>query len=207
MLARKNELGLILDVISSCLEMDPKKRPSIQGLLHSPLFSLDNFEAQNAVRFSQSVILYRSPISSVSMRITAPLRQICADVLQSPMSIYGHEEAIMQLFAYTEDCVAHITNMPIQEINSVLSQKEKRRGLVNRSLNTTLKTRDTSDWRVSPNSPLAAQVVEDHVVDMLLFLTFRYLKNFEAYKAKRIAEVQKFTEQLSANSKANETMS
>ena len=28
-LARKNELGLILDVISSCLEMDPKKRPSI----------------------------------------------------------------------------------------------------------------------------------------------------------------------------------
>lgn len=37
-LARKNELGLILDLISSCLDMDPKRRPSIKGLLRSPLF-------------------------------------------------------------------------------------------------------------------------------------------------------------------------
>ena len=44
MLDRKNELGLILDLISSCLDTDPKKRPTISGLLHSPLFHLDNFE-------------------------------------------------------------------------------------------------------------------------------------------------------------------
>ncbi len=28
-LERKNELGLILDLIASCLDMDPKKRPTI----------------------------------------------------------------------------------------------------------------------------------------------------------------------------------
>ena len=28
-LERKNELGLILDIISSCLDMDPKRRPTI----------------------------------------------------------------------------------------------------------------------------------------------------------------------------------
>ncbi len=28
-LERKNELGLILDLISSCLDVDPKKRPTI----------------------------------------------------------------------------------------------------------------------------------------------------------------------------------
>lgn len=28
-LARKNELGLILDLVSSCLDVDPKKRPTI----------------------------------------------------------------------------------------------------------------------------------------------------------------------------------
>ena len=28
-LERKNELGLILDIISSCLDVDPKKRPTI----------------------------------------------------------------------------------------------------------------------------------------------------------------------------------
>lgn len=40
-LERKNELGLILDLISGCLDVDPKKRPTIQGLLHSPIFQLD----------------------------------------------------------------------------------------------------------------------------------------------------------------------
>jgi hypothetical protein len=37
-LERKNELGLILDLVASCLDMDPKKRPTINGLLNSPLF-------------------------------------------------------------------------------------------------------------------------------------------------------------------------
>jgi serine/threonine protein kinase len=83
-LDRKNELGLVLDIISSCLDMDPKKRPTIQGLLHSPLFSLDKYELTNAVRFSQNVILYRSPQSSVSIRITAPLRAMCAIAIKSP---------------------------------------------------------------------------------------------------------------------------
>lgn len=73
-LERKNELGLILDLVASCLDMDPKKRPTINGLLNSPLFQLDNYEVTNAVRFSQNVILYRSPQSSVSLKITEPLR-------------------------------------------------------------------------------------------------------------------------------------
>ena len=51
-LERKNELGLILDLVSSCLDVDPKKRPTIQGLLNSPIFQLDNNEMTNAVRFS-----------------------------------------------------------------------------------------------------------------------------------------------------------
>jgi len=40
--------------------------------------------------------------------------------------------------------------------------------------------------RVSPNSPLAAQIVEDKVIDMLIFLTFRYTKVFNQYKTKRL---------------------
>jgi hypothetical protein len=31
-LSRKNELGLILDLVSSCLDADPKRRPTIEGL-------------------------------------------------------------------------------------------------------------------------------------------------------------------------------
>lgn len=37
-LERKNELGLILDLIAACLDVDPKKRPTIKGLLHSQIF-------------------------------------------------------------------------------------------------------------------------------------------------------------------------
>ena len=51
-LERKNELGLILDLISSCIDIDPKRRPTIPGLLNSPLFKLDKFENTQAVRFS-----------------------------------------------------------------------------------------------------------------------------------------------------------
>ena len=41
-----------MDLIASCIDMDPKKRPTIKGLLTSPIFSLDNYEMTNAVRFS-----------------------------------------------------------------------------------------------------------------------------------------------------------
>ena len=107
-LERKNELGLILDLISSCLDVDPKKRPTVEGLLHSPIFMLDEPELTNAVRFSKNVILYRSPQSTVSLKITEPLRMICADALADPMTLFEREELILKLFAYTEDCIRHI---------------------------------------------------------------------------------------------------
>jgi hypothetical protein len=104
-LERKNELGLILDLMSACLDCDPKKRPTIQGLLHSPIFQLDTHEKTNAVRFSQNVILYRSPSSSVSQAITAPLRAICAEALKAPMGVYEHIDTILKLFVRVEDAI------------------------------------------------------------------------------------------------------
>ena len=181
-LERKNELGLILDLISSCLDVDPKKRPTIQGMLNSPIFMLDKHELTNAVRFSKNVILYRSPQSTVSMKITEPLRMVCADALKDPMTLFEREQLILKLFAYTEDCIRHIQTLPIEEINDVLTEKEKRKGLMQATLEQAQKQRDSSTLRVSPNSPVAAQVIEDKVIDMLLFVTFRFMKHFQVYK-------------------------
>ena len=128
-LARKNELGLILDLISSCLDVDPKRRPTIPGLLKSPLFQLDSYEMTKAVRFSQNVILYRSPSSTVTMRITGPLRNICALAMKQPDRLLSIEADLLRLFAATEDCVAHNSALPLDEINEVLTQEEKRRAL------------------------------------------------------------------------------
>ena len=81
--------------MSSCLDIDPKRRPTILGLLNSPIFKLDDSEMTNAVRFSQNVILYRAPMSTVCMRITDPLRIICADTLKEPMSLFERESMVL----------------------------------------------------------------------------------------------------------------
>ena len=86
------------------------------------------------------------------------------------------------MFAYTEDCVKHISLLPLDEINDVLTESEKRKGTIGNLMNKFFKKRDPSTLRVSPNSPIAAQVIEDKVIDMLIFLTLRYMKDFETYK-------------------------
>ena len=116
-LQHKNELGLILDLIASCLDVDPKKRPTIQGLLNSPIFYLDQHERTNAIRFSQNVILYRSPMSTVCTAITTPLRQICAETLKGPMNVFDHTENILKLFARVEDAIQYTSALPIDELN------------------------------------------------------------------------------------------
>jgi hypothetical protein len=164
---------------------------------------LDKNELTNAVRFSKNVIIYRSPQSTVCIKITEPLRMICSDAIENPMSLFEREELILKLFAYTEDCIRHIMTLPIEEINDVLTEKEKRKGLMTSTLERAAKQRDTQTLRVSPNSPVAAQVIEDKVIDMLLFVTFRYMKHFKAYKAKRLAEIEMYAATLTAIEDAN----
>lgn len=64
----------------------------------------------------------------------------------------------------------------------MLTEKEKRRALLDPQRSKILKGKDFSRLCVSPNSPLAAQIIEDQVIDMLIFLTFRYTKAFEVWK-------------------------
>lgn len=172
--------------------MDSKKRPTIQGLLNSPLFQMDKYELTNAVRFSQNVILYRSPQSSVSLRITTSLRSMCSIAIKTPSTLFNIENDILRMFVLTEECIAHITSLPLDQINDVLTEEEKRKSLMMGS-DLLFKGKDFSQLRVSPNSPLAAQIIEDRVIDMLIFLTFRYTKVFNEWKGKRISDINKET--------------
>ena len=47
---------------------------------------------------------------------------------------------------------------------------------------------------MSPNSPLAAQIIEDKVIDMLIFLTFRYTKVFNEWRNKKLSDIKKETQ-------------
>jgi hypothetical protein len=68
---------------------------------------------------------------------------------------------------------------------------EKRRGLTD-DKSSLFKGKDYTGLRVSPNSPLTAQMVEDKVVDMLIFLTFRYTQAFNLRKNASIQEAEDF---------------
>jgi hypothetical protein len=86
------------------------------------------------VRFSQNVILYRSPKSSVCIAITQPLRQICAEALKSPMGVFDHTDTILKLFVRVEDAIAFNTSLPLDELNEVLTESEKRKGMTQQML-------------------------------------------------------------------------
>jgi hypothetical protein len=143
----------------------------------SPLFQLDGYEKTNAVRFSQNAILYRSPTAAVSIRITDPLRVMCGIAIEDHKKLMNIETDILTIFKYTDDCLNHISSLPIEDINAVLTENEKKRGLL--SLD---EKKDTSNLRVSPNSPLAAQVIGDKVIEMLVLITLRHFKAFKEWK-------------------------
>ena len=44
----ENDVGSILDLISTCLEYEPSKRPSIQAIQKSLIFELDSYSKINA---------------------------------------------------------------------------------------------------------------------------------------------------------------
>lgn len=46
------------------------------------------------------------------------------------MSIYEREHLILKMFAYTEDCIKHISLLPLDDINDVLTEKEKQKGII-----------------------------------------------------------------------------
>jgi hypothetical protein len=77
-----------------------------------------------------------------------------------------------------------------------LTEDEKRKGLLKSQTASIAKSKDYSQLRVSPNSPLAAQIVEDKVIDMHIFLTLRYFKNFDQWKSKRVTEIEKDTQSI-----------
>lgn len=55
---------------------------------------------------------------------------MCAMAIKNPNVLFEIEPDILKVFAYTEDCVGHITSLPLDQINDVLTEDEKRRGLI-----------------------------------------------------------------------------
>ena len=88
---------------------------------------------------------------------------MCAFVLREPGAVLDQWNTISFMYDYIYACVRHvevIRHNQYQEINSF--------------------------GDMSPNAPLVRQVFEDKVLDMLLFLTLRYMKQSDIARNKSI---------------------
>jgi hypothetical protein len=55
---------------------------------------------------------------------------MCGLAISSPHLLFNIEADILKMFLDTEECLGHITSLPIDQINSVLTENEKRKGLL-----------------------------------------------------------------------------
>ena len=74
-----NGLGVIIDLIASCLSIDPLNRPSITDLLSSQLFKFDNYELILINKFSYNTLRYYSPEFIIMKQILNPIREVKFD--------------------------------------------------------------------------------------------------------------------------------
>jgi|688.fasta_scaffold456954_1 hypothetical protein len=51
-----------------------------------------------AIKLSKDAILYRSPVSNVTIALVVPLRWLCAETLKAPFSVYENADLILHLF-------------------------------------------------------------------------------------------------------------
>lgn len=56
-----------------------------------------------------------------------PLRSICGIAIQYPERLIDIEEDILRLFMATEDSLAHLSTLPLDDLNEMLTAKERRK--------------------------------------------------------------------------------
>lgn len=95
-----NELGILLDIIAACLDLNPNNRPSITQLKAAPLFIMDSYEEKIASQFAGNAILYRSPLATIYTKLTQPLRGMCAYVMREPSAVLSQDVDILNCISY-----------------------------------------------------------------------------------------------------------
>jgi len=158
----KNDLGLLLDLIALCLQVNPDKRPTVKGLLNCSLFQLDKYETTQAKRFAGLVFNYRSPEIAVSKPITQPLVSICQNLH------LDNSDYTLDIVEYLNSVIVQTSTVPdtLKPTTKLLTgtfTESQKDALLKEALN-------------SPISDLLKQVIQDEVLDMLVFLSLNYFE-------------------------------
>jgi len=155
----KSFLGLMLDMIACCLDPKPQNRPDLNFLRGSPIFSLDGYERDNAIRFAEVIFLYRDPVACITNQITKPLRKLCLDTIRNSDRLISELEP--SILAIIEKLFEHIRNLSMGNIR-------KSQGDIAKA--------------TAPYIFLAQRIIADRVIDMIIFLCHKYTKQFNLLK-------------------------
>lgn len=154
-----SDTGKVLDLIFLCLQIDPKKRPTIKALLNSPVFSLTKYEEKQAISFASLIFSHKNPEIIITQHITKPL-----NLIKSTINIDNSEETINLIeklgtaLLNFEDSIGQNTTQAISSSN--LSAKEKE-SILKKNLS-------------SPITELANQCMKDDIFNTLCYLSLNF---------------------------------
>ena len=170
-----NGIGIILDMINSCLSIEPKKRPLLSSLIQCDLF---NFEPQELIlcnKFLINVLNYYSPDNVIKEKMLIPLRSICCEIIRNeqsnPNDINNYENFIFNvirelntyLFSRTFSAKAKHSDTKVNDDNEEDSFYQQKDDIYIKTPQCYFK-----------NSIIVKNIIETKIVDLLIFLVLRH---------------------------------
>lgn len=89
-----SEFSNILDILAICLSPNPARRPNLNALIKSGVFSQDRHQESLAKQFSELLFSFKSPIIQI-VDVFKSLRQMCAEVIRDNAVVLNLYERII----------------------------------------------------------------------------------------------------------------
>jgi hypothetical protein len=184
-----NGLGLVLDMIASCMSVNPTERLDLVDLYYSDLFKFDNYETLLVNKFASNTLQFYSPEITVVQQMLLPLRNISAKIMQNYETINQFENFIFDVLIKID--YYFFPRKESTKIESDFNAREYDDGIeyVNNSRNMGLKDLNKK------NSQVIKAIIDNKVIDIIIFLTLRhYSYNLKQYKKtidKQLKEIYK----------------
>ena len=161
-----NGLGLILDLINSCLHINSNKRPNLNILNKFFLFNLNEDEEILCSRFLDNALTFYSPEIIVIKNMVIPLRNICCNVIKNEESnlleVNNYENYILNVI---EKLFEIIVGNKEDELDNNEIFEEKKNSEFNFVKNPSF---------FYKNSEIIKCIIDNKVFDLLNFLILRH---------------------------------